>query len=431
MDALAGHRLDAWLSRILKGGLLALVAVMPFHAFLTVWLGSLVGHRPVLQSWKEVLLLALGLVAAIVWWRTPGQRQHWRQPVVVLTATFIVLGLVVTVFAQPSLTSAIVGFKTDFEFLIAFVIAILAANSRLLRQLTTVTLVAGAVVVGFGLLQSYALPADFLKQFGYGPTTIMPYQVLDPAVDSLRFGSTLGGPNQLGTYLILVVCLALAVGWKRRRWWLLLVPAGLAALVNTHSRSAWIGAAVGLIVVAIAALPRRWRWAAGLSLTGVVIGAVISAVKLAVPGSKLQYYVLHGAAAWHARRGSDYGHLTSLQTGVDALVRNPLGHGLGSAGPAVFHTGSGRIIENYYLQVGYETGLAGMLAFIGLVGMVGYQLGRRLAASPMALALLGALVGISVTALVLPAWTDSTTALVFWILAGVTLGCKREELKHV
>ena len=42
------------LEQVIQLGLLVLVALMPFHAFLTTWLGSGLGHRSLLQGWKEL-----------------------------------------------------------------------------------------------------------------------------------------------------------------------------------------------------------------------------------------------------------------------------------------------------------------------------------------------------------------------------------------
>jgi O-antigen ligase len=103
-------------------------------------------------------------------------------------------------------------------------------------------------------------------------------------------------------------------------------------------------------------------------------------------------------------------------------VSRPFGHGLGTAGPAVFHSGSGLIIENNYLQLSYETGVIGAAVFIAVVAGVAFELARRAVKIDLAAACLAALIGISITALFLPAWTDSSTALILWTAAGSAVG---------
>ncbi len=421
----------AELERVIQWGLLILVTLMPFHAFLSVWLGKLIGHRTIIQSWKEVLLCGLVAMSIMLIIRQPQRLQRLNHLAPIAVMAFGVVALVVTLMAHPPWLAVLFGLKTDGEFLAAFLIAMLVATPDFLKRLVITTLVAGSVVVGFGLLQTFALPPDFLTWFGYGPDTIMPYLHLDPAVESLRFASTLGGPNQLGTYLIIILTLSLVLAWRRRQWWLgLLALTTIPVLISTYSRSAWLGALVALVVVVVGLLPQRLRrpGIGALAALGLLTAGLLP--YLLRQGS-LQYYVLHSSAAWHGQRGSDYEHLTSLQNGIHTVTSEPVGHGLGTAGPAVFHTGAGQIIENYYLQLGYEVGLAGMFLFIIVIGTLLIRLWQRGNTNPAALALTGALAGISVTALVLPAWTDSTTALMFWILAGVTIGLSQKELARV
>jgi hypothetical protein len=414
--------------RFIQIGLLVLMALMPFHAFFSVWLGSLFGHQAIIQSWKEVLLVLMSAAAAVLVWRDRGVRQRLYSWPVYLAAGFAGLALLVTAVARPSFTATIFGAKTDLEFLVAMVLAILVASPRLVRTITTITLVAAAVVAGFGVLQAYVLPADFLAHFGYGPTTIQPYLVLDPAVQSLRFSSTLGGPNQLGTYLILPIVLSAVVAIRRRQWWwLIMTAAGIVATIHSYSRSAWLGLLVAAIIATLALVPSRLRIGAFAVVGAGLAGAAIALPQLLARSTNLQYYLLHSSLTWHGARGSDYEHLTSLEAGIAGTMAQPLGHGLGTAGPAVFHSGTGRIIENNFLQIAYETGWAGLLLFILLLLSVARDLLRHARQYDLAIATLAALAGVSVTSLVLPAWTDSTTALTVWIAAGSLIGLTRER----
>jgi O-antigen ligase len=351
---------------------------------------------------------------------------------VLLAGAFAAVALIVTLATRPSLTAVAFGAKTDLEFLVAFVLATTVATPRFNQRLTGVILGAAVAVIGFGALQSTVLPPNFLTRFGYGPGTVPPFLVLDPAIKSLRFASTLGGPNQLGTYLMLPLALAATLAFRRRQWWALaLVAGGAFVVLHTYSRSAWIGVAAATITITLILTPRRARAAVAalIALLGVT-GAFIATWLLKL-GGNLQYYLLHSSALWHGARGSDYDHLNSLREGLTLTIARPFGHGLGTAGPATFHTGTGLIIENNYLQLSYETGFLGALLFIALVLATARELLAKAAHSDLAAATLAALIGISVTALVLPAWTDSTTALIVWITAGAVIGSPPAGSRHV
>jgi O-antigen ligase len=412
------------LKQLIQISLLLIVALMPLHAFLSVWLGHIFGHEAIIQAWKEALLLVLAAAAVVLVWRDRTLLQRLRQPWILIAGGFVALAILVTLITRPPLTAVAFGLKTDLEFLLAAVVATLVATPEFTRRIVIAVLAGAVVVVGFGLLQIFVLPADFLTHFGYGPSTILPYQHITAGTNALRFPSTLGGPNQLGTYLILPLCLSLLVAIRRRLWWLLALPAGgVMVLVSTYSRSAWIGAAVAVVVTLIYASPAQLRRRLTVGVIAVaIIGAFIALPAALNPNGKLQYYLLHSSVAAHDQRNSDTEHAASLRQGLHDLAAAPLGHGLGTAGPATFHAGQGNIIENYYLQIGFETGIIGMLAFIAILGALTVRLWKRTAVHPDALPVAAAILGIGLVGLVLPSWTDSSTALIAFIAAGALTG---------
>jgi hypothetical protein len=416
------------LERGVQAGLLVLVALMPFHAFLSVWLGHLLGHEAIIQAWKEVLLLVLAVLAGAVVWRDPRRLARLNTPWVWLAAALAVLAGLVTLATHPPLTAVAFGAKTDFEFLLAAVIASLVASPIFIRRLSATILAGAVIVIAFGLAQISLLPADFLTHFGYSPNTIEPFEHIVQGVRALRFPSTLGGPNQLGTYLILPLCLSLAVAMRRRRrwWWLALTAGGLVVLVGTYSRSAWIGAAAALTATFFIEIPRHLRTRAAVALASLLLLAL--AALPFVASSSLRYFVFHSVPA--SERSSDSEHASSLSNGIAGDLKAPLGHGLGTAGPATFHAGTAKIIENYYLQLGYEAGILGALLFVLVTVAIITRLSALGLAPLMAVPTAATLVGISLASIVLPAWTDSSTALITWTAAGALAGLTRSS-RHV
>jgi hypothetical protein len=334
--------------------------------------------------------------------------------------------LVVTAVFRPEPLSAAFGIKTDFEFLVAGFVAAICGAKDFLKKLAWAVLAGAAVVAGFGLLQIFLLPPDFLRAFGYGPHTILPYQHISSGSSFLRFPSTLGGPNQLGTYLILPLCLSLALFIKRTNWWsAALFTACLICIFFTFSRSAWIGAAAAVVLTLAAVLPAKLRRPVAI-IGAVVLAATLAAVPFALQhDGPVQYLILHSSVEDHDDAvQSDSQHALSLQDGIDAVAEQPLGHGLGTAGPSTFHIGTVNIIENYYLQLGYEIGLLAVFLFLFCTGALVWSLLKVHAASPLALPAAAAVIGISIVALVLPAWVDSSTALISWICAGAATGSR-------
>lgn len=418
----ASDQLAVWVQR----GLLLLVAIMPFHAFLSVWAGHLAGHQALWQSWKEALLVLLTAAAAILLAREPETRRRLYRFEIYAIATLMVIALVVTAIAHPGIRPVAYGLKTDLEFLVAFGLALLVATEAFSRRVTDVLLLGSGVVIAFGILQATVLPHNVLAHFGYGPHTILPYELVAGDPSAVRILSTLGGPNQLGSFLILPICL---VAWRlltRPRWWhAVYLLAGLAVEWYTYSRSALLGLVAALIVLGLVRLPRRWRPAAFLGLVLLGIVTVSFAITTIHGNHALQKTLLHQSIGTNDPRASSTEHLSSSRAGLAAVEQHPLGLGLGAAGPASFHGTNPFIPEDYYLQIALETGVLGLAAFVVAQVVLGFRLWQAKVAVEAAPAALAALVGIAVINLALHGWADSSTALTYWILAGAAAGSYR------
>lgn len=410
--------------------LLVLVALMPFHAFLSVWLGHLLGHETIIQSWKEILIVLLGLGVS---WQSI---QHRRWPAVWswpnrLIAALITVVIIVSALHWPGATSFWFGLKTDFEFLAVFILAQALADQRLLNRLTTIVIITSAAVITFGLAQVYFLPRDFLVHFGYGPNTIAPFLNVDPAVGGIRILATLGGPNQLGSFLILPLVLVFALVLKKPKLWhgLFLLGATIV-LIHTYSRSAWIGTAAAIAVTGFSYLwSSRHRGLAVISVATLAIAA--AAITLIMFNNPtLRFYLFHGRLISSGLFGSDAGRITAQTAGLARLQAQPLGTGLGTAGAASLKTPHPFVTENWYLGLGIELGLAGLAVFVALIATLAWKLWQILRhLRSEAAATLGALIGLSLASLFLHVWADSSTAIIFWAYAGCLITITRDVTK--
>lgn len=410
--------LAIWIQR----GLLLLVAIMPFHAFLSVWLGSITGYQALWQSWKEILALLLVGLTGWLLWKTSDLRAKLADPLFYSLGAYVLVSGLVSLLAQPAFIQILYGAKTNFEFLALFVIAYIVASLKLRTLVLKLILATSAVVIGFSLLQLFVLPPNFLSWFGYGPDTILPYQLVDPAVEAIRISSTLGGPLQLGSFLIIPLSIVFARLLKRPQLWqVIYLAAGLIAIWGSHTRSAWLGLAASFAVIGVTRLPRRWRLPSLLGLVlagGVALQLLISNASV----GNLQYYLFHGSLNDTGITTSTDQHSQAVTEGINRIQEQPLGYGLGTAGPASYESAHPFATESYYLQVGVEAGVIGLLLF-GLFSLIaGWRLWKFGRTDWAAIGAFGALVGISVFNFFLHGWTDSSTAMVFWILVGTILG---------
>jgi len=416
--------------------LTVILALLPFHAFLTVWASSIFGHYTAFRLWKEVLLLLAGFgVLYLVCFDRKVRFHTTKRKLTWLILAYLLVQLIWAAIGLQndnlSLKAAAYGVLVNSRFLVFFLMAwaVAVRTSRLERRWPKLLLWPSVIVVGFGLLQVFIFPPDFLRHFGYGPNTIGPTATINHNPDFLRYFSTLRGANALGAYLLLPISalLVLLVRYPRSWNWVkgLLLSACLAMLVFSFSRSAWIGAALSAATIFMLASSKAWwyKYRVPISVAGCVLIVGLAGLALALrSNTHFQNAIFHTQDNSTIQISSNDAHVSAVADGVRDIAAAPLGHGPGSAGPAsVYNNQPSRVSENYYLQIGQETGVVGLALFMSIVAIVAYILWTRRAA-PLSLALLAALVGISFVNLLSHAWTDDTLAYIWWGLAGIAIG---------
>jgi len=411
--------------------LISLILVLiPFHAFLTVWLASNFGHYTALRLWKEALLIVCALGALYLLLTDIKIRSHTlsrRLVWLIVTYGLLQLGYGLLALHWHNVTPKALGYgliiNTRFLVFFLFCWAVALRTARLHKNWQKLLLWPALVVIVVGLLQALVLPSDFLRHFGYGPQTILPFETINHNAFYVRVQSTLRGSNPFGAYLVvpLTVLSVLIVRGQRNWQRLALLLAGLVALFFTFSRSAWLGAAIAISLAVIlgARAPQTRRRFAYLALAGVV---ALAGIGLALHhNARVENVVLHTESGTTAQLSSNQGHVSAFKSGLSDIVHHPLGLGTGTAGPAsVYNNHQARISENYFLQIGQETGLLGLLLFVLITGGVGYLLWLH-RADPLALSLFASLIGLTVINLLSHAWADDTLAYVWWGFAGVAM----------
>lgn len=402
--------------------------LLPFHALFTTWLGSHFGHLDLFRIWKELLIVVLLPIATYLVWVNPQLRlwikKNWLPRLIFgYTVLSMVLGLLARAAGRVNSVALIYGLLANLRYLGFFLLTfVLASHSAMLKQhWRKLVLMPGIIVVVFGLLQRTLLPYDFLRHFGYGPTTIPAYQTVDQKIQYQRIQSTLKGANPLGAYLVVLVTLILGLKAKRRWLQAVTLVATLVVLFFTYSRSAYIGAAMSAVLLLYWRMQKTtWRQTITVLTAGVVVVAGLSIVALR-HNRVVENTFFHTDNTSKSSQSSNAGRATALKGGLHDIIHEPLGRGPGTAGPeSVRNNHPARLAENYYLQIGQEVGIAGLVLFLAINVVVAQALWLR-RADPLARILLASLVGITCINLLSHAWSDDTLALLWWGLGGLAL----------
>lgn len=437
-------------SAFLTAGVALILVVIPFHAFLAIWGASVFGHYTLIRLWKEFLLTILFTLAVwLVIKNPPLLREMRKSRLFKLIAAYafvqILLGLAAYLRHDVNKAALGQGLIEDLRLCAMFYTAFVAASySSWLRQhWQKLLILPAAIVIAFGILQLTALPHNFLAHFGYGPSTIKPYELVDQNSSFVRVQSTLRGANPLGAYLVIIISAlaTLLISPKFRKripkdsiWWFLFVTFSSAVVLYfTYSRSALLGALVSVAVVIWLCIKRVRTKKLLLVVAASGMLVFIGLVLVLRHNVVFEDVVFHTSQQSHSSRSSNEDRTTALENGVRDVVHQPLGNGAGSAGPASVHNNRApRIAENYFLQIGQEAGWLGLAIFLGIYFLVTKELwNRRNDADGLPVVLLASLVGLTLVNMLSHAWADDTLAYVWWGLAGIALAVSADKKNRV
>jgi hypothetical protein len=466
--------------------ILALLALLPFHALIVTagtkaLLGA--GNSPmtVLAMWKEgviALLFVVGIVELGIGLRTKDlglrnfssvihgkARLVWKSDVpTICILVMLIIAIAISATHYSLLTTHFIfGFKYLFIPLIFFLLLKNLEWDRefIEKKVLASLLVVGGIVAVYGIA-SFFLPTSFFTALGYSDahslyapgSSLSAFQQIS-GTGIRRIQSVMSGPNQLGLWLLVPFSIGIVFAFRTKvlsiKYHVLSILGLIAiALFLTFSRSAWIAAFIITIIASGILLKGKWKVATVSSLIGVsIIG--ISTVAFLYP----ELFV---------RSISNQHHFERTRDGITMMLNKPLGHGLGSAGPASNRTSDACVYfeegsdfswakdrndlcifvgnmqvqpqdktckcpvlpENWYVQIGIELGVAGFILFITLTIVVIRKLLTTNYSLPTALMF----IGISIASLFLHAWEDSAVAYTVWGMVGISLA-RRDVRKRV
>jgi hypothetical protein len=412
--------------------LTALLVIMPFHAAIVTILGNYLPYKLVIQGWKEALILVLAIICICAIYK--DRKLLSLDLTNRLALAIILFSLAISILNFSELNAFLAGIKTNLVVFVLFLEAQVLASKYSFEKIFKIIMIPATIVAVLGILQPVIFKPDLLQIIGYNSSSIIGGQYIEASKESVRVFSTLGGPNQLGAYLIIPFTLGLVFAFKAKKIsWYLLPIFFLVPIYMTYSRSAWIGTIVAALSVLILQLKLKTQL---LVATSLVLLLVIFGYSF-YSGGVCRYFsqpvaiLIHGDCKAGNLGGSDMIRVNSIQQGIDTVVNNPFGKGIGSAGPASFYTQKPLIVENWYLQIAIEIGIIGLLiyaVFIVLNLKKLYITSKQKDNSVLSTTLFAAICGILVTSLFLHTLADSTLSILLFGLLGITISMKSKEL---
>lgn len=395
--------------RLPRLALVAFIAGLAIHNLVMAGLWD-VGVRgaslDVVAAWKDVLLAAALVVALLAADRLPSWL--WADRLAVLYAVLVLLYWLVPQgwLGDGSATQKgqLLAARHDLIPVAAYFLGrLLVLTPAAWRRVSLALVGVAAAVTAWGLADVYLVPLQWWRDSGVpgwfeeqlgldyseGLSGLPENWVLNTG-DELnpirRLGSTFLSP--LATAYLLVIVLLYLVA-RRRPWWVAVAGAvAYVGLLWTHTRAAFIALALGLVVLAIA---QRKLLPVGLAVASLIVGVgFVKAFPTIGPSTSYtqsELEILREQSRENPGVDSDplaggdastTSHWRNLRDGVRTVIRHPQGFGLGNAGVNASRTGVEiKAGESTYTEIGVETGIVGLAAFVAWLGAVLAGLWRR------------------------------------------------------
>lgn len=340
-------------------GVLALVALVPFHGLLAV--------LPVTTSyWKEMCVLAIVLASALAGpaHRAGSSQLQWATPLALL----VPFGVISAVVTHGS--AAFFPVKIAFFYLLLLVVIWrFPFTPRDKDRLVTILLATATASAAFGLAQQ-VLQGDRLVEMGYAWG-----EQIRTTGPLLRSFGTFNQPFPFGLFLMVALLAGLSAALiepgrlRSRLYW----PAAaliLPALVFSVVRASYVGLLVGLVVLGLTQDARIIRVLRRLLAVG-VLGFLAF---LAFPSGSGSVSALFSSSSLQQR-------ISHWTESFRLVLFHPLGTGLGNTGSSAVRTGPGfdplnppYQPDNQYLKILIELGVVGMALYALLVALMVWSL---------------------------------------------------------
>lgn len=419
-----------------------LIVFLPWSTLISVFLTYKIGI-PKANFLKEIILVILFVSCCFLiihkWKKTKKfpLRLGWIDGLIGVYITW----MIAITLPTTGISGLIYGIKYDLLFLIIF-LCFYHGQQFLMRPIShylKLFLISGGLMLFFSGLIKWPLSEDILLFFGYsGNPSAWEFGSAPPifhGVDGAnvqRFQGILDGPNSMGAFIIFFFWALLFYTRRLKDWYFVI---GLISIVlilmvmYTYSRSAWIGFAGAALVMLLSRMGKIYKKHKKQFFALSLITAIFC-------GFMYRYYTLDKTAIL-SRKDSNKGHYERLVNGIGRVKSNPVGQGMGSAGPAYRHVQDLRglshkqlevkdffyIPESWFVQVFIEGGVFGGVLFFAIIVFLGLAL---LFFHPFLGASFG---GIAAMNLVLHTYESSVVSYTLFIFVGLILGYAKYKCK--
>lgn len=424
--------------RLLRGLIYALLVVwIVWPAYLTYKIGPTPGLSPTrILYWSVILIWFFWFIASSSLRSTLWSRLKRVRPLGTILGIYLLWMAICAIATDHIFYSLYYAIRLMLGPVLIFLIVLSCFRGREDVERALLYVVLAAILSScIGIAESVHKANFFADLLQVDPDAIatMEWAVGDRSRDgTYRVASTFSHPLAFGEYLSMVLPLAvyqLIYGGTALKRFLALAafPLIAVALYTTHTRSSMVAAGVVMIFVIVFLGARMIRQRKSFAVT--ILGAfmLVSIIFAALAAVSAAPELIAGRSAGEA--GSTAVRLSMLERGGHLIAEEPIlgyGPGLGVVTLGFLPGVSKLTLDSYFLSVVLETGVPGLLLFLGLLMIpimkgFAFSLGKSSRENLLAFALAASLLAFAIVKTVLSLTNNLDSAFVLIALLAVML----------
>lgn len=363
----SSQKSESFLSKILYGiinfvrkifNLLKLDVVFKGSIFAKteIWIGFAIALAPILSTMQILMLVLFCIVSFVIKICLEQNFKFTYTPLNGCIIVFVLIYIFAGIISLDMSSSLKIAMLVSSFIIFYFIIINSIKNEKQLKTMLNIFVIVGGLVSTYGIYQ-------YLFAGSFASSSFVDKDMFEDI--KTRVNGTFDNPNVLGEYLLLVIPIVGALflgakGWMKKIFYAGIAGVSAVCLALTYSRGCYLGL---ILAFAVFVLLISLKW-----IIAFILGLMVAPAFL--PQSIINRFSSIGNMA-----DSSTSYRVSIWKGAIDMIKEywyrPIGQGataFNSIYPLYSYSGVGaQHTHNLFLQLLIETGIIGILSFLGVI----------------------------------------------------------------
>ncbi|MBR4110881.1 MAG: O-antigen ligase family protein [Clostridia bacterium] len=380
-----------------------------------IWIGLTVAMAPILSTMQMLLLVLFTTMSFVIKICMDENFKFTYTPLNTWVIVFVLIYLFSGIVSLDMMSSIKISMLVISFMMFYFVIVNSITTKKQLKVILNIFVIIGALVSLFGIYQ-YIFAGSFAS------SSFVDKEMFEDI--KTRVNGTFDNPNVLGEYLLFVIPIAASLffaekGWIKKIFYMGFGGVCIICLALTYSRGCYLGI---LLALAVFLLLINLKW-----IIAFILGIIAAPAFL--PQSIINRFSSIGNMA-----DSSTSYRVSIWKGAIDMIKDywyrPIGQGttaFNSIYPLYSYSGVGaQHSHNLFLQLLIETGIVGIISFLGIIYkffqtvLCGLKKAKEAFYKYCFIGFASGMIGFLLQSIFDNTWYNNKIILIFWIFVALS-----------